>query len=90
VNGVSIGHIAEDVPQKPRLPLATFRHDERYVTAGLREAIQAYDRTLQTHWQETGRSDGLPWSTNTAGAYRKVYFPKVYPVAVQQGFLNDK
>lgn len=88
--GVSIGHVETPAHQKPRLPITSFRHTEQYDATALEPAIVEYDRTLTEYWQSIGRSDGLPWSVNTAGAYSKVYFPETRPVTVRQGFLNDK
>ncbi len=88
--GLCIGHIANDVPQKPRLDIRTFRHDECYDASGYVSAIDRYDETLLDYWQQLGRSDGLSWSSTLGNAYQKVYFPEVRPVAIRQGLLNDK
>lgn len=88
--GMCIGHIDKNADLKPRLPLASFKHEERYHKAELKEMIDAYDETLIDHWKKTGRSDGTSWSSSIAGPYSKVYFPKVKPVAEKQGFLNTK
>ena len=88
--GLCIGHIKNDVPQKPRMDIGTFRHDERYDASGYAAAIDAYDQTIMEYWQQQGRSDGLPWSENLGNSYRQVYFPQVKPVTAMQGLLNDK
>lgn len=88
--GCSIGHFASEPPQKPRLPLATFRHDEAWQGVPDAATITAYDGELKAFWQRIGRPDGLPWSTNTAGSFSRVYFPLTKPVAARQGFLADK
>jgi FMN reductase [NAD(P)H] len=90
VAGVAIGHIDEDGTIKPRLPRASFVHKESYDAAGLAAHIDRYDSTLTSYWKEIGRSDGLPWSQNTAQFYRTVYFPLVAPVARKQGFSFDQ
>lgn len=87
--GMCIGHIANDVPQKPRIDIKAFRHDERYDAGGYAEAIDAYDQTIMEYWQQLGRADGQPWSSNLAPLQR-VYYPQVKPVAAMQGLLNDK
>jgi len=87
--GLCIGHIAKDAPVKPRLDIATFRHDERYDASGYAAAIDAYDATMMAHWQQVGRNDGLPWSDNLA-PLKSVYYSQVKPVAAMQGLLNDK
>lgn len=90
VAGVVIGHV--DVPshQKPRLPIGTFRHEERYDNSQLAESIANYNQQIVQHWQNTGRNDGENWSDSVAGYYQKVYFPDVLPALLKQGFGNDK
>ncbi|MFA6014534.1 MAG: nitroreductase family protein [Gallionellaceae bacterium] len=87
--GLCIGHIAKDVAQKPRMDIATFRHNERYDASGYAAAIDTYDATLMNYWQQTNRPDGTPWSANLA-PLQGVYFPHVRSVAAMQGLLNDK
>jgi FMN reductase [NAD(P)H] len=87
--GLTIGHIADDAPIKPRLDISTFRHDERYDASGYAAAIDAYDRTIMEYWKQLGRSDAQTWSANLE-PLKCVYFPQVKPVAALQGLLNDK
>ena len=88
--GLCIGHIDIEAPLKPRLDIATFRHDERYDDSGYRAAIDQYDQQIMEYWQRLQRSDGLPWSSNLGNVFKQVYFPEVRPVAARQGLLNDK
>lgn len=88
--GLCIGHIAKDAPQKPRMSITTFRHNERYDASGYAAAIDAYDATLAHFWTDVARSAGLPWSEALASRLHSVYFPQVKPVAAMQGLLNDK
>jgi len=88
--GLCLGHIANNAPQKPRMDISTFRHDERYDATGYSAAIDAYDTTLTHYWKEVARSEGLPWSEALASRLHTVYFPQVKPVAAMQGLLNDK
>lgn len=88
--GLCIGHVAEAAPQKPRLAMASFRHDERYRSDGLPGLIDDYDATMVNYWQAIGRADGVSWSASLANFYTRVYFSDVKPVAAKQGFLNDK
>lgn len=87
--GMALGYVDQPATQKPRLPIESFRHEERYHAEGLRAAIDAYDQTLLEYWPSIGRGDGLSWSQNTAQAYSRVYFPKVKPVAAAQGFTCE-
>lgn len=88
--GLCVGHIAKNAPQKPRMDIGTFRHDERYDASGYPAAIDAYDATLAHFWSDIARSEGLPWSEALASRLHSVYFPQVKPVAAMQGLLNDK
>ena len=88
--GLCIGHIADDMPLKPRMDIQTFRHNERYDASGYAAAIDTYDAAIMSYWQELGRSDGMSWSANLGNFYKQVYFPQVKPVAAMQGLLNDK
>ncbi|HEI8866979.1 NADPH-dependent oxidoreductase [Serratia sp. AKBS12] len=90
VAGVAIGYVDQPAVQKPRLPLASFRHEERYQREALPDAIKAYNQTLVQHWQQIGRSDGDDWGNNTASYYQHIYFPKVLSAIRQQGFKLDK
>ncbi len=88
--GLCIGHIYKDAPQKPRMDIRTFRHDEHYDASGYAAAIDAYDTTIMEYWQQLGRNDGITWSNNLGNSLKQVYFPQVKPVAAMQGLLNDK
>jgi FMN reductase [NAD(P)H] len=89
VAGVAIGYVDQPATQKPRLPIASFRHEERYHPENLRPAIDAYDITLPEYWKQIHRADGLTWTKNTASAYSRVYYPKVKPAATAQGFTCE-
>lgn len=88
--GLTIGHIRDDAPLKPRLDIGTFRHDERYDASGYAAAIDAYDESLTHFWKDIAHSEGIPWSQALASRLDTVYFPQVRPVAAMQGLLNDK
>jgi len=89
IAGICIGYVDQPATQKPRLPIESFRHEERYHAENLRPAIDSYDLTLTAYWKTIARTDGASWSENTAGAYSKVYFPDVKPVAAKQGFTCE-
>ncbi|MEQ1915659.1 MAG: NADPH-dependent oxidoreductase [Gallionella sp.] len=88
--GLCIGHIDKDAPLKPRMDIATFRHDERYDDSAYQAAINTYDQTIMNYWQQLGRNDGMTWSQNLGNNLKQVYFPQVKPIAAMQGLLNDK
>ena len=88
--GVCLGYVDQPARQKPRLPIATYRHNETYKKDHLLEGIIAYDSELMAYWQAIGRTDGLPWSANTANAYERVYFRKTAEIARSQGFAFNQ
>jgi FMN reductase [NAD(P)H] len=89
IAGVCIGYVDQPATQKPRLPIESFRHEERYHAEDLRPAIDAYDVALVEYWKTIVRTDGTSWSESTAGAYGKVYFPDVKATAAKQGFTCE-
>ncbi|WP_409076180.1 nitroreductase family protein (plasmid) [Pantoea sp. C3] len=90
VVGVVIGHVDVPAHQKPRLPVATFRHEETYQSADLAQHISDYNQEMVAHWQNIGRNDGESWSESVSGYYQNIYFPKVLSALLKQGFGNDK
>lgn len=90
VAGLAIGHPQDPSHKKPRLPLSTFRHDEKYQTEGLVEAIDQYDAEMAAYLKSIGREQEGNWSQYTSNIYQHVYYPKVYPTIKEQGFKNDK
>lgn len=90
IAGVCIGHPAHVPVQKPRLAPGSFRHAETYDSAAIAPAIDAYDQEIMDYWAQIGRTDGLPWSENTASYYARVYFDHVRDVAERQGFTATR
>jgi len=90
VAGLAIGYPNSESRKKPRLPLNTFRHDEKYKTQHLEREIDNYDLLMADYLKEINRSQEINWSTHTSSIYKQVYFPKVHPVMTDQGFKNDK
>ena len=88
VDGVVLGYAVEESPQKPRMSIESFRHDEKYHPDALMPAIDAYDRTLQEYWQKIGRTDGLSWSANMAQHYG-TFSRLIKSVAQKQGFTIE-
>ena len=81
---------ADNSKKKPRMPLNAFKHNEKYHPEVLDEAIENYDKEMETYLKEIGREKEVNWSTATSSVYKFVYFPKVYPTIKEQGFHNDK
>ena len=90
IAGLALGYPRDNSRKKPRLPFATYRHKEKYNTENMKESIDQYDETMEVYLKEIGREQEVNWSNNTSGIYKYVYFPKVYPTIIEQGFKNDK
>jgi len=88
VDGIVLGYVAEESPQKPRMAIESFCHEETYHPELLKPAIDAYDRTLQDYWQKIGRVDGLSWSANMAQHY-STFSRRIKSVAQKQGFMIE-
>lgn len=89
VAGLVVGHPADRSAQKPRLPVASYVHFETYDVPAVEKAIVDYDQTMAEYYQSRG-DKATDWSTQVAGTYQQVYFPKVFPTLKGQGFLLDK
>lgn len=86
--GICIGHIARDSAIKPRLPLSTYRHDERYNPQALtQEILDEFDATMLKHWATVGRKGGGNW-TQRVQPYSGPVHPETKLVAERQGFIN--
>jgi FMN reductase [NAD(P)H] len=85
---VVLGYIAEESPQKPRMQIESFRHEEKYHPEVLKSAIDTYDQTLQEYWRKIGRADGLSWSANMAQHYG-TFSRLIKSVAQKQGFTIE-
>lgn len=90
VAGLAIGYPNSESSKKPRLPLSTFRHDEKYQTENLEKEIDNYDLLIEEYLRDTNRAQKINWSSNISSIYKQVYFPKVHPVMNKQGFMNNK
>lgn len=90
VAGLAIGYPNSNSRKKPRLPLNTFRHDEKYQINHLASEIDNYDLLMTDYLKEINRSQEVNWSTSVSNTYKQVYFPKVHPVMMNQGFTNNK
>lgn len=88
--GLALGYPKDNSRKKPRLPLSTFKHEEKYKIDGLKESIDEYDKNMEVYLKEIGREVEGNWSKNTSNTYQYVYFPEVYPTMKQQKFNNDK
>ncbi len=83
--GLSVGHVSKETAQRPRLPLATFRHDETYDPARIAGAAPGYDETMLAFWKERGRPEGKSWSEAVASRFDHNERPKLRPAMLRQG-----
>lgn len=90
VNGLCIGYPADMSQLKPRLPIATYAHYEKYDVTNLKQNIQKYDQQIAAYLESVNRANEVNWSFQTSNFYQKVYFPNVYPTLQEQGFTLDK
>lgn len=89
VVGIALGAVQrpEKPVLKPRLPLSTYRHDERYDPQALTpEILAAFDQELLDYWQEIGKP-GTTW-TERVQPYSTAVHPETKIVAARQGFTN--
>ena len=86
--GICIGAIGKQANLKPRLPIETYRHDERYDAGRLSDdVIRAFDAEMLAYWQAIGRPDGQTW-TQRIHSYSTAVHPETKVVAERQGFIN--
>lgn len=90
VAGLCIGYPENKSKQKPRLPKEAFIHFDSYNVDNVEKSIDKYDLVMESYLKEIGREKEKNWSLNTANIYKQVYFPKVHPTLIKQGFKNDK
>lgn len=88
--GLVLGHPADPSRQKPRQPMAAFRHDEHYKTEGLPPLLDEYDETMKTWLKEVGLEREGDWSQKVASVFQHAYFPDVLPTVRAQGFATEE
>lgn len=90
VNGLCIGYAEDNSQLKPRLPLTSFAHYEKYHKENLVADIKAYDEEMSGYLQQINRSEEVNWSKRTSSVYQDVYFPNVKQDLKDQGFTHSK
>ena len=89
VAGLVVGHPQDLSATKPRLPPGGFVHEEQYDVGAVDKAIDEYDLTMGDYYRNRG-DKATDWSSQLSNLYKTVYYPKVLPTLVSQGFLLDK
>ena len=90
VAGLVIGYPNSNSRKKPRLPLSTFKHEEKYQKEHLKSEIDAYDILMGEYLNSINRGQEGNWSMHTSSIYKQIYFPKVLSSMNEQGFTNNK
>lgn len=71
---------------KPRVPLASFAHQEHYDQDAVAAGVTEYDATLRTWWDDQGLTDMPSYVAETANTYATSYCPQVATSLREQGF----
>jgi len=87
--GIALGYVSKQSVPKPRMPIETFRHNERYNQTELEAVIADYDKRLMGHWQFVGRADGEPWSCSIGRTYARNYRPDLKAQLLANGISVD-
>lgn len=90
VNGLCIGYPADNSQIKPRLPLETFVHYEKYYRINLLENIKLYDQQMANYLEQVNLGDEVNWSKHISNVYQQVYFPNVGETLKNQGFTRKR
>ncbi len=88
VVGTTIG--VEDKSQnakvKPRVPVESFSHNEKYNIEAMKIGVDQYEVTLKNWWNESGLTEMGTYSEDTSKYYQTIYFPRVAKTLREQGF----
>lgn len=85
VNGLCIGYPDNMSSQKPRLPLSTFAHLDKYFSESFLKDIDNYDVIMQEYLQGIGRVQEIDWSTQTSKVYKSQTLT-LKEILIDQGF----
>lgn len=86
INGLCIGYPANISKQKPRLPINTFIHNERYNIMDIEQSINEYDDIMKSYLAEIGREKEVDWSTQTSNIYKDNILKHLKQLLADQGF----
>ncbi|WP_281885006.1 oxygen-insensitive NADPH nitroreductase [Paenibacillus sp. YYML68] len=91
VFGLCIGEPDQQPERRPRLPMASVLHRNRYDKAAVEDGIDAYDQTMQAYYLERTRGKTMTnWSRGIADKYGKPMRVRVKPYLEAQGFRLDR
>ena len=90
INGLTLGYVDTPAYLKPRMPIDSFRHEEKYHRDNLMFNIDSHNQALIAHWETIGRNDGDIWSKTVADYYNRIYYPDILPSLLKQQFQLNK
>jgi len=86
--GFCLGWPAEPCETKPRLPLETILHTDRYNDDGIEERLANYDRIIADYYRSRSENKKQStWTEQVAGALQKKKREHMLGFMRQQGFL---
>ena len=71
---------------KPRVPVESFAHYEKYDELAVKKGVDEYEITLKKWWDEIGLHDMGTYSQDVSKYYRTIYFPRIAKTLREQGF----
>jgi nitroreductase len=88
--GMCIGWPERRPPQKPRLPEAAVIHYERYNSDGVEQALDEYDRQLESHFRGIDKpTDKASWTRRVATEFSRVRRGELRAAVRRLGFAFD-
>lgn len=86
--GTTIGVPTEEEPSfvKPRVPLNSFAHTEKYDKVATEKGVDEYDLVLRKWWDDLGMTQMGNYSQDVSNYYQTIYFPTVAANLRKQGF----
>jgi FMN reductase [NAD(P)H] len=86
--GTTIGVRTEEKPSfvKPRVPLNSFAHTEKYDKNATEKGVDDYDLVLRKWWDDLGMTQMGNYSQDVSNYYQTIYFPTVAANLRKQGF----
>ena len=88
IGGTTIGVPTEEKPSfvKPRVPLNSFAHTEKYDKVATEKGVDDYDLVLRKWWDDLGMTQMGNYSQDVSNYYQTIYFPTVAANLRKQGF----
>ncbi len=89
VFGLCMGYPDQQVDTRPRLPLSVVLKEECYNSAGDKQAIATYDKTVEDYYaKRLGGGKAMTWTQQVAGLTGKESRPHMLLFLREKGFLQ--